>query len=528
MPIVLPEELNSSTILPNLKNLCLPFVVGMYKIFYNSVLRTTFVHSCVTNCEAILQPVVGRTIDHRAFIQKLLAVTKFPYQKNQHELKTMLEKPLEVKIPVYQEGPEPFSDLFEACQNPPDIGVRLQLWTRKTLPNPGSAEIVWSGWWDDIVIEIAQQMMTHCNVNLRVNRDVADSSISIKLARRDYNLWLNGVLVAFGEDKSTPDLMNDAIKELSTKTAAHGLTSALFGPLQYALCFTTAGPEIEFHFLPNQKNSNAVSISPRYNVTVDENRKQVLITFINFFRWVRSVFLSGCISNTFAAGPIEHDNPFISGQRSTVALGDGCVAKSFTIPKDRVSNFIAVYKAVENCRNSLGEIELRIFETKGKRQKMKRIKFHDLEDKKQSQIPIEIATTRVGTTVVPLTSDVGALAIKAVLTFLVDFHAHGFVHRDLRWPNILQTDDDWMVIDYELAGPIGSPIFWEPHDQTIFKDDQLLKGERGFEILDDLFQVSILIQNLPFQNQRFASFSQKLNDGDFQTAQIALSNFVTE
>ena len=44
-----------------------------------------------------------------------------------------------------------------------------------------------------------------------------------------------------------------------------------------------------------------------------------------------------------------------------------------------------------------------------------------------------------------------------ILSFLVAFHEKGFVHRDLRWPNILRYQTaHWFVIDFEVAGPINT------------------------------------------------------------------------
>jgi thiamine kinase-like enzyme len=40
----------------------------------------------------------------------------------------------------------------------------------------------------------------------------------------------------------------------------------------------------------------------------------------------------------------------------------------------------------------------------------------------------------------------------------VGFHNRGCVHRDLRWPNILKTKTDWIVIDFELSAAVGRKV----------------------------------------------------------------------
>jgi len=54
-----------------------------------------------------------------------------------------------------------------------------------------------------------------------------------------------------------------------------------------------------------------------------------------------------------------------------------------------------------------------------------------------------------GKQAIPATSPQLKHAIRCVLTFLVDFHREGLVHRDLRWPNILEAKK-WELFCYRL------------------------------------------------------------------------------
>ena len=49
-------------------------------------------------------------------------------------------------------------------------------------------------------------------------------------------------------------------------------------------------------------------------------------------------------------------------------------------------------------------------------------------------------------------------AVRCVLRALSAFHGRGFVHRDVRWPNVLVTaEGSWILADFELAGAVGTP-----------------------------------------------------------------------
>ena len=49
---------------------------------------------------------------------------------------------------------------------------------------------------------------------------------------------------------------------------------------------------------------------------------------------------------------------------------------------------------------------------------------------------------------------------KCMLTTLAVIHKEGFVHRDLREDNIVETQSGFCLIDWELAGRNGELVFW--------------------------------------------------------------------
>ena len=75
------------------------------------------------------------------------------------------------------------------------------------------------------------------------------------------------------------------------------------------------------------------------------------------------------------------------------------------------------------------------------------------------------------------------IALRCVLEFLVDLHANNYVHRDLRWPNILRNlDGSWFVIDLETAGPNNQYLLTQKY--VCF----------SFIFLDLCFGIQLLVQ----------------------------------
>jgi serine/threonine protein kinase len=55
-------------------------------------------------------------------------------------------------------------------------------------------------------------------------------------------------------------------------------------------------------------------------------------------------------------------------------------------------------------------------------------------------------------------------ALRDVVLALAALHAQGWVHRDVRWPNILQVDSGaFMLIDFEYAARIGTKVLATCH-----------------------------------------------------------------
>ena len=108
-----------------------------------------------------------------------------------------------------------------------------------------------------------------------------------------------------------------------------------------------------------------------------------------------------------------------------------------------------------------------------------------------------------------------------ILKTLKTVHGLGFVHRDIRADNIL-LGSGFLVIDWELAAPIGSEVFWEVpsgrHPAGVTIGSQWLPWM-------DLWQLGKVIEGLTGDMRSHAwvtSFKTKLLNHGFESAHDAL------
>ena len=102
-------------------------------------------------------------------------------------------------------------------------------------------------------------------------------------------------------------------------------------------------------------------------------------------------------------------------------------------------------------------------------------------------------------------------AVRNVLSALAILHQEGFVHCDVRWPNVLKdSSNSWILSDFENAKPIGAI-------RRGAQDDFLPPESRGgqrYETAGDIWQVGRLIATCKIFNQML---QKSLRDASWQT-----------
>jgi hypothetical protein len=113
-------------------------------------------------------------------------------------------------------------------------------------------------------------------------------------------------------------------------------------------------------------------------------------------------------------------------------------------------------------------------------------------------------------------------AIYCVLQFLQGLHKQGFVHCDIRWPNVISCGKDWYVIDYETVSRENTRSW-----RVIGLDDQIINGTRCVRFCDDIQAVARLIEaiNVRVTLPPGAKSLQRFLLTENCTAQLALQNF---
>ncbi len=107
----------------------------------------------------------------------------------------------------------------------------------------------------------------------------------------------------------------------------------------------------------------------------------------------------------------------------------------------------------------------------------------------------------VGYTMKPVTDDELIAALACVVRALVCLHAQGFVHRDIRWPNILCLGNrSFILIDVESAGRVGGSIPEEMLQSRALDPLVVSDVERRYYAWNDMYQVGKLIDVLSFRN----------------------------
>jgi hypothetical protein len=301
------------------------------------------------------------------------------------------------------------------------------------------------------------------------------------------------------EEKSSDSTIKNAIKDLERKFISNSPHYHL--ALQWIVGIATSGNKIVFGQLclesPRRPQAK-FAVMAEFNLNTLQQRLACARAAINIGRWVSWVHSSGYV---FVSKTSFWET--MRGVRSDVTITPKQVLKvfhSFAWEHQSLSDDEA-----EECKRNIRSFYEQIA-TRDPRIKVGHESGrHDRED--CGKIPyLEWATKvcdddgeltlrlqPVGLARFPLDAKELRDALRCVVTALSALHAHGWVHLDIRWSNIVWCgENDWYLIDAEFARKFGALM---PKNLVAFdKGAMNVDGSRmKADVAADMYLVGMLL-----------------------------------
>jgi serine/threonine protein kinase len=300
---------------------------------------------------------------------------------------------------------------------------------------------------------------------LSFNYNAKDSSgVTEGSARPDETIYLGDFLAVKGEHKRYPHWLDEAISDLTSKHV--DFNHANYGPhIIYMPVYVAAGKLVEFGVL-DVRSGNYIAVV-RYDVSAVARRSDCFITCINYFRLLHTM-------NSFVP---SQATPFYKEMKG-VTIYPKYVVKNIprncTCPK-------SLYNFLES-----GSVPYSV--------KVEHFTLNRSVRLKITPVGLRTATNGEGLTLKEV-----RIAVKCVLKCLDFIHSKGFVHRDIRWANVIREFEyfpdmtvkscKFLLIDYEFAAEIDSNM--NIHDY-IFKAmvpfGQPYRVHHDLELVGNLFR----------------------------------------
>lgn len=270
--------------------------------------------------------------------------------------------------------------------------------------------------------------------------NLADASgATLPEKRPDFMCWAKHALVFKGEYKMLSTQWDEATEDLLRKmTAANVL--ALSG-LPYLLCYAVAGTQLQFFALHEHRSDRLPTlqlqpISEVLNARALRDCATAVVATCNVFRVLCA--LQRCVRPSYST--VRFNLWHERGQRSLL----------LDFPRQRVVKKCVPTAPIEVARELYGHLKA------GLPGCIRLVKWEREDD---GRMQLELTPLAMQTR--PLTAAEYKAAFRCILTALAAVHARGFVHRDVRAPNILYAgghggSSEWLLIDFEAADKNGS------------------------------------------------------------------------
>ena len=303
----------------------------------------------------------------------------------------------------------------------------------------------------------------------RSSRNSADTSGATAVgARPDYCLWINNHLVLKAEHKRTEAEFDTAVNELASKMLdwdVSGLRELPFLP-----CYAVGGKWLCFLALTRPALGTVAAdttvrpVSKMFDMSKPAQRIAIIHASINMFRVLASLrqLLPHAAARLY--------------QRIT--RGDGDFLQILGNSVLKVCKIAAPPEVYEWLMSNPRPDTMILI------QSIKRSKAGESS----------IVLSPVCVEVLPSTEDDLRVSLRSILSALHDFHCAGFVHRDVRWPNILRSSRGWLLADFELAAFTGRHLPAGAIAEK-FLPPEVFIHHAPYESHGDLFCVGLLFRS---------------------------------
>lgn len=276
-----------------------------------------------------------------------------------------------------------------------------------------------------------------------------DVSTTTAHLRPDVLVHIDKMALLRGELKSSLNEFDHAASELHTKMKEwHSL---VYGDIPFLLGFVVAGWKFQwFAMYPRMSVATLKPLGKFYNLTVVSDCISIFLNSINVFRLLLNL--------RSKIPPPGHPRVFttINTSSSAIYFAEDHVVKTINTLQHMgpIEDLIALY---EYLKDNPSPYLIQPYTIQSSRYIQETSEFAAGE-KKRKVYALKIKLHPLGAQIIP--PDLVSLkrAVISVLRGLQHLHAAGWVHRDVRWPNVLvkhpKEARDYMLIDLEYSAKI--------------------------------------------------------------------------
>jgi serine/threonine protein kinase len=239
-----------------------------------------------------------------------------------------------------------------------------------------------------------------------------------------------------------------------------------FGNLKFIIGFACGGEF--FTFCAMSSCGKIFDISRVFNLGSVIDRFDILLCVINLARLFRT------LAHRFPKGNLMMYKPIQRLNGCTIEIRDDYVLKRIPVS---IYEFKKRYKYLDTLYTvMLKERVPHVIEC---------WEISKSSKKRGETVFITLKLKPCGLEIMPNSQTLLLSALRSMLLALEGIHRLGYVHRDIRWPNILLvSDDDWRLIDFENSSPA---------DPSLKKKDMRMVGELMSHCESLLFSSEVLL-----------------------------------